>query len=110
MKKILVATSVLLMLSLLISACGSMAQMFSPTTTMVPHSAAPTAMDSQWYRAMSVDPRAPVKNGTSRSIFCAPPTCVEMSTAWKTALSGSGSMPIAPTQEPWMLKCEKSIG
>ncbi len=36
---------------------------FSPTTTEIPEMAAPMAKLSQYLRAMSVEPRAPVNTG-----------------------------------------------
>jgi hypothetical protein len=92
------------------SAWGSMPQTFSPTTTRMPETAAPAATSSQLTRAMSVEPRAPEMTGKSRRRPPSAPAVVEQSTAGKVATSGSAATPMAPTQVPWMLKCEKSTG
>ena len=49
--------------SLLNSSSGSMPQTFSPQTRLMPVMAAPTAKCSQFLRAISVEPRAPVNMG-----------------------------------------------
>ena len=47
------------------SSAGSMPQTFSPQTSVMPEIAAPTAKCSQFLRAISVEPSAPVKTGSA---------------------------------------------
>ena len=50
-----------------------MPQTFSPQTIVTPDIAAPTAKCSQFLRAISVDPSAPVKIGTFIFTFLSQP-------------------------------------
>jgi len=77
-----------------------MPQTFSPQTIIMPLMAAPMAMDSQCTRAISVDPRAPVKAGKDNLTLSFTPISAETSTAGKVATSESALMPTAPTQVP----------
>ncbi len=54
------------------SSLGSMPQTFSPQTRVTPLMAAPTAKCSQFLRAISVEPRAPVKIGDFHLDFDVP--------------------------------------
>ncbi|OQC70975.1 MAG: hypothetical protein BWX50_00697 [Euryarchaeota archaeon ADurb.Bin009] len=67
----------------------------------MPDMAAPMANCSQFARALSVDPSAPVKIGTRIGTFALHPYSVRVSTAGNTAASGPASIPsgspFAPT-------------
>ena len=73
-----------------------MPQTFSPHTRLMPVMAAPTAKCSQLARAISVEPRAPVKMGMVCFTWLAVPKLVSVLTAGKVAMSGLGSQPAAP--------------
>ncbi len=83
---------------------------FSPQTIETPEIAAPTAKCSQFLRAISVEPRAPVKIGTRILTLFAYPNSVSVSTIGKRVLSGVPSTPsarpFAPSAYPMMFRCE----
>ena len=65
-----------------------MPQTFSPHTSEMPEIAAPTAKCSQFLRAISVEPSAPVKIGTRILTLFVTPNSVSVSTIGKSVLSG----------------------
>jgi hypothetical protein len=78
----------------------SIPAMFSPTVTDTPERAAPIARASQFARATSVEPKAPVKMGSLRGI---PLTTVSMFTFGNIAASEVSGMPWASKSPAWML-------
>ena len=80
--------------------CGSMPQTFSPQTSVTPLMAAPTAKCSQFLRAISVEPNAPVKTGAAIFTFRSQPYRVSTSTAGKTHVSGLAAVPTGKPSPP----------
>ena len=83
----------------------SMPAMFSPIVTDTPESAAPMARASQFARATSVEPKAPVSIGSLSGI---PPTTVSMFAFGNMAASEVSGMPCASKSPACMLKCDQS--
>ena len=82
------------------SRSGSIPQTFSPQTRVMPVMAAPMAKCSQFFLAISVEPRAPVKMGTCILTFLDQPYSVTVSTLGKSAVSGPGSTPSGRPSAP----------
>jgi hypothetical protein len=74
-----------------------MPQTFSPQTIVMPEMAAPTAKCSQFARAISVEPRAPVKMGSFILTLVLTPYCVSVFTRGNRVLS---EWPICPSGRP----------
>jgi hypothetical protein len=72
----------------------------------MPLIAAPTAKWSQFLRAISVLPKAPVNTGVRIFTLSVAPYAVAVSTTGKVAWSGSDSIPAAPMAYPMMLMWE----
>ena len=70
-----------------------MPQTFSPQTSVIPEIAVPIAKCSQFLRAISVEPSAPVKIGTFIFTFLVQPYSVSVFTDGKVAVSGPGTTP-----------------
>ena len=83
-----------------LSSPGSIPQTFSPQTRVMPVIAAPMAKCSQFFLAISVEPRAPVKMGTCILTFLDQPYSVIVSTFGKRAVSGLGSTPAGRPSAP----------
>ena len=70
-----------------------MPQTFSPQTSVIPEIAVPIAKCSQFMRAISVEPSAPVKIGSFILTFLSQPYSVSVLTDGKVAVSGEASTP-----------------
>ncbi len=79
------------------SSPGSIPQTFSPQTIVMPEMAAPAAKCSQFLRAISVEPSAPVKAGSRIFTFLPTPYSVSVLTMGNSVLSG---LPVAPSAKP----------
>ena len=84
----------------------SMPTTFSPMVRPVPASAEPMARPSQLFFATSVEPMPGMIHGRRNLTPSSAPKRTSRSTAGKTALSESASIPSAPTTPPRMVRSE----
>ena len=82
----------------------SIATTFSPIVNIIPDRAAPIASPSQLFLAILVEPNPGITTGNLTLIPLFAPIFCSKFTFGKIALSGSASIPMAPTAVPIILK------
>ncbi len=73
---------------------------FSPHTSVIPEMAAPAAKCSQFRRAISVEPSAPVNTGTRSFTLFSTPYSTSVFTRGNSVLSGFPSSPPGSPSAP----------